>query len=420
MFFAFNTRQATKLARSLEKALATQSLTLCHGQALDTLARMQGFADWNSWKCQLEESGWNQQLDSTEMAHARDSAGTQYDNEAALIAHTGFELRYDTDDELLTYVRVCDPLGRELAYWTHEEWQEDPQLVMGAIIGALVRGQPAQVRRGKTRAVPAPTQAKVPPAHLPLITDLDFFKAHAVVLDGRCYRIEWREEAALAYVGRTQASDYDEWADEVALQLHYEEDGLVWEETVTVEELNALQWSPEHKCFVGAQETSWRFFVETEFGADAPARNPVAQPSPVIPQEAQAVRQAKDEDDGKALKAPRRFRVTVNIRAEDGSCSPLGEQVCAAPTEAQACNLVREALWDERLNAASCSAQVEAEPLDDDEDGPFTVFVDGGEYDTMDSFAKAWRVAKFMLDESATEQVHIEDSNGDSVFELRL
>jgi len=37
----------------------------------------------------------------------------------------------------------------------------------------------------------------------------------------------------------------------------------------------------------------------------------------------------------------------------------------------------------------------------------------------MDSFAKAWRVAKFMLDESATEQVHIEDSNGDSVFELR-
>lgn len=35
-----------------------------------------------------------------------------------------------------SYVRVCGPNGEEIAYWVHDEWAEDPQLVMGAILGA--------------------------------------------------------------------------------------------------------------------------------------------------------------------------------------------------------------------------------------------------------------------------------------------
>ncbi len=35
-----------------------------------------------------------------------------------------------------SYVRVCAPDGREISYWTYTEWAEDPQLVMGAILGA--------------------------------------------------------------------------------------------------------------------------------------------------------------------------------------------------------------------------------------------------------------------------------------------
>lgn len=34
------------------------------------------------------------------------------------------------------YVRLCSPDGREHAYWHYEEWQEQPVLVMGAIINA--------------------------------------------------------------------------------------------------------------------------------------------------------------------------------------------------------------------------------------------------------------------------------------------
>jgi hypothetical protein len=34
------------------------------------------------------------------------------------------------------YVRIVDPSGEEIAYWDHAEWQEDPVVVMGAIMNA--------------------------------------------------------------------------------------------------------------------------------------------------------------------------------------------------------------------------------------------------------------------------------------------
>jgi hypothetical protein len=36
-----------------------------------------------------------------------------------------------------TYVRIVDPMLGELAYWDSQEWQEDPQGVMGAIMVAI-------------------------------------------------------------------------------------------------------------------------------------------------------------------------------------------------------------------------------------------------------------------------------------------
>jgi hypothetical protein len=32
------------------------------------------------------------------------------------------------------YVRICDPNGKEVGYWDHMEWVEEPILVMGAIL----------------------------------------------------------------------------------------------------------------------------------------------------------------------------------------------------------------------------------------------------------------------------------------------
>jgi len=37
------------------------------------------------------------------------------------------------------YVRLCDPTGKEIKYWDHKEWQEEPVLVIGAIISAAAQ-----------------------------------------------------------------------------------------------------------------------------------------------------------------------------------------------------------------------------------------------------------------------------------------
>lgn len=39
-----------------------------------------------------------------------------------------------------TYVRIVDGAGKEIVYWDAREWEEDPEGVMGAIMGAIACG----------------------------------------------------------------------------------------------------------------------------------------------------------------------------------------------------------------------------------------------------------------------------------------
>jgi hypothetical protein len=59
---------------------------------------------------------------------------------------------YGANEAGSSYVRICGPDGGEVAYPSCDEWQQDPQLVMGAILGAAntpAGGGPA--RTGKDR-----------------------------------------------------------------------------------------------------------------------------------------------------------------------------------------------------------------------------------------------------------------------------
>ena len=38
------------------------------------------------------------------------------------------------------YVRIVNSEGKEVAYWDHNEWRDDPVSVMGAIMGAIQSG----------------------------------------------------------------------------------------------------------------------------------------------------------------------------------------------------------------------------------------------------------------------------------------
>jgi len=70
-------------------------------------------------------------------------AGQGYGSECIVELANGRTMRTDTYEDNpagSSYVRVCDAGGTEIAYWTYTEWQEDPQLVMAAIIGAAKGG----------------------------------------------------------------------------------------------------------------------------------------------------------------------------------------------------------------------------------------------------------------------------------------
>lgn len=62
-----------------------------------------------------------------------------YGDECVIELASGAAIRTDSLEASpggCSYVRVCRADGTEIAYWSSTEWQEDPQLVMAAILGA--------------------------------------------------------------------------------------------------------------------------------------------------------------------------------------------------------------------------------------------------------------------------------------------
>jgi hypothetical protein len=53
----------------------------------------------------------------------------------------GRELRCPAYPLECSYVRIVGASGKEIAYWASEEWAEDAEVVMGAILGAAKGGR---------------------------------------------------------------------------------------------------------------------------------------------------------------------------------------------------------------------------------------------------------------------------------------
>lgn len=115
-----NKKEITKVARAVERALGAKGIVLSHGEVLNILAQAHGYKDYNAWKASLSPSRIDKLLTPAELAHVACSDGVEYGNEGVVRTSNGFELRFDAQDEEGTsYVRVCDPLGREIAYRRH-------------------------------------------------------------------------------------------------------------------------------------------------------------------------------------------------------------------------------------------------------------------------------------------------------------
>lgn len=406
-----NAKSAKKSARALEKFLAKAGFELAHGKALDALAVLAGFRDWNSLAHAASPEAVDAQLRDIELEHIAQNTGMDYGAECAMVTHTGFELRYSGEGELLDYVRVCDPLGREIAYWTCDEWADDPQLVMGAILGALMRGRPelrGAAQAGGARTAEAGTDST---AVQVCIQDVPLQYAANVRLDNEPYRVTYCDDALLVMLNQP-AGDEDEEADchHVVLHLVREEDGLVWEEDVTLHTLRQLTWDAKNEWFVSPGGDTYEFFIETKFKPSGVSRS---VPSAMPQKEAAAKKQAP------AKQKRTLFTAEVYADGEDSNDSAhLGTWLGVATNKADACRQALDTHWDARLDCASASPRVEVERADDADYGPFTVFIDGGVYTELPYSSEAVSTAEFMLAEIAEKEVSIQSGDGTVVLKL--
>jgi len=268
-----NAKFAKKSARALEKFLAKSGVDLGHGKALEAIAILSGFKDWNSMARATSKEALDAQLDDFELRHIEYNQDDDYGQEHATVAHTGFELRYSAEGEVVDYIRVCDPLGREIGYWASDEWAEDPQVVMTAILCAVTRDRPEL--RGHSMALEhlQHSEKSADIVDEVRIQDVPFESVSNMLLNGAPYAIRYYNSEMLAKLSES-AEDEDEEDDchHTVLEVGRFEDGLEWEESVSLGTLRALTWHAEQECFTSPTGDQYEFFVEQKFSPSKATR----------------------------------------------------------------------------------------------------------------------------------------------------
>jgi hypothetical protein len=216
------------------------------------------------------------------------------------------------------------------------------------------------------------------------IIDVDFYNAHCVIMGGSCFNIEWREEAVLAYLGKNGApgyEDYENWEDETALSLHREEDGLVWEELLTLGELDNLYWDGKEQVFKrNSDGETYQFFVSKPFSGSAnsgPERTTSKDPAPLAPAVDSLADVRTEARDSYLL-----FRVALVSG---------GSEFAAALNTKEAIQVIQARHPKSRLSYTSI-LEVVAEPY-----GPFNVEGGGGYFNQYRSLQAAIQAAKDWL-----------------------
>lgn len=144
--FVLTKNQAKAKADVLTKFLAERGVTLPASDMLNAIARMAGREDWNALAATYRPEAVDASLQDLEMQHARDSLDPDQTNggfgpECQIQTASGFWLVMPGDDGPVDYVRICDPLGREVVYWSDDEFTADAGCVLGALAGALNRSR---------------------------------------------------------------------------------------------------------------------------------------------------------------------------------------------------------------------------------------------------------------------------------------
>lgn len=171
--------------------------------------------------------------------------------------------------------KALTPLGLEL---TRSATYEVLAKVAGfgdwnAMAAALRQPQAAQV------PLASPSQT----SHV--ITDVEFSAVTAVRLDGEFYDVHSLEEDVLKWLGdwRNPANPYLDDASVTAIHLLREDDGLLFDEELSAEQLLNLAWDASKEAFVLDDGAEYAFYFRVKFGQAADFSKK-SQPQPELPE----------------------------------------------------------------------------------------------------------------------------------------
>lgn len=91
-----------------------------------------------------------------DLRHAIETKENDYGQEHRTQTENGRAICCPVFPEECSYVRVVHESGYELAYWTSDEWKDDPEVVMGSLLGAA-QGRPAHNIPSKPTVVVLPS-----------------------------------------------------------------------------------------------------------------------------------------------------------------------------------------------------------------------------------------------------------------------
>ena len=410
-----NTQTAKKTARALEKFLAKSGMDLSHGKALDALSVLAGYKDWNSLAYALSSAGIDAQLDDFEQTHIEHNDDVCYGAENAMVVHTGFELRYSASEDVVDYVRVCDPLGREIAYWNSDEWEEDPQVVMGAIIGALVRGRPVEYTDKKKRIV-HPQKVTLPEVR---IQDVPLSYCSNILLNGDPYAVPYREDRILDKL-HEPAGDPDAEDDtyHVAMTLYREDDGLEFTDAITLHTLRNLKWDLVKECFVSPGGDLYEFFIEYKFkpGMTVTSEQEVSTASTASSPKSDVGHQYSVEPEAAEGEdpPPGLYEVKVFALVGPGPNEYVGTWLGSAINAYQAEHRAVKELWKGE-RATNGSPYAEARRANEAQYSPFKVYLDGSLYAELPYFSMAVDAAESMLE--IAERCTVTSFGGQPLYE---
>lgn len=432
MFSINDAAKAKKSARALEKFLKKHGHGLGHGQALNAIAAMAGFEDWNGLQAQLKDAPaaelvtpniWDVNFEKVNVVNVFGS-------------HYAIDDLEDFDrvkDWLSNWDSAENPFGdknpialrlasqNEDAYGSAKlrvkellsfKWDAEQQCFVSPEQGrmSLYELAPYQFKRGPAEpvnALPKVGEEKVKP--MPTILDVDFSRVTGLKKGGEGFWVDSRYYAeALDWLTDWNNPTNENDPDVPVLELTYIDDhGFVAHTQILANELLALKWSPSTGAFVSPSGVEYAFTAEESV---IPGTLPRCLPVKV---------KAGAEEHGVP---PQRYEVDVySIESDENTCSGrehVETWVGTATSEKEAESKALAEVWDSDLEASGAEPSCDVREVGDEEEGPFEIITSAGHtgIGAYQSFSKAWQVAEKLFEQyGRVHSVEISDGNGAQV-----